>query len=260
VYSHIFSTCDEAQSARRKPLILTITNPLPLTEVVLTAFSEDAFRSASTQDAIFENWLFADNLILRQGDVHTFSTELPCQNGLNTVGVRTFRYRVDMMEPVQQGYAQKHTTRFVVTLAEDSDRTIATPRELGSTPDDGSENESEGIEIDEGFLAGSVLPSTSEPLRREIRNHAKDPSTYLEVGFHPLPLLQPTFSQDDCTVYLRTADLGRVGVLNGDWVSIWLILPMNHNDGTAQGVVRSSDILRYRLVRMVADDDLVPTT
>ena len=29
--------------------------------------------------------------------------------------------------------------------------------------------------------------------------------------------------KDNCTVYLRTADLARIGILNGDWVTIAVI-------------------------------------
>ena len=238
--------------------------PICLTEVVLTAFSDEAFHAARTQTPSFENWLFVDFPILRQGEIHTFNAGLLPPNGADFVKVCTFRYRADMMTPVQQGYARKGTTRLIVTLEHDADRKIELSSKLVPSVEDDTASDSDGIEIDEGFLASSVLPPISGSLQdldhySNTNDNSGGPATSSEVGFHPLCSSHRMSDQDDYTLYLRTADLVRVGVLNGDWVSGLSAIPTTiSNKLTFQGVARSNDISGYRPVHIIANDDLVP--
>src|SRR5262249_3244518 len=124
-------------------------------------------------------------------------------------------YRIDMLEPVLQGYAKAGTTRFCVLSPTESPQVV--------------EDKDDLIEIDEDFLANSVLQPT-------LRPSSIDASS--EVSFQVRELIEPV-SEDDSLCYVRTSDLGRIGLLDGDWA-----------------VARCSTSSDYRLVRVIADDDI----
>lgn len=230
-YGHIFS-----QTAGDKSLALTITQPIQLTEVIITALTRDAYDAASSQSSPLESWLADESRMLRQGAHITITPESPLSNGHGHLETRrNFRYRLDMAEPVPQGYFAKGSTRVYVTLpVELNEDTLPGDNThlLGASDESGSE--ADGIEIDESFLAGSVLhsrqnttPSSPPDTNAHLtdgRSHPnglqKEVTSQKEPQLRAKPLTEPisTF-QDDCTLYLRTSDLGKVGVLNGDWVS-----------------------------------------
>lgn len=214
---------------------MTSVQPVLIAEVVVTALSLDAYNIASSPGSPIEAWLSDQPLILRQGDVHTFGANLRPTNGHGISWSRkTYQFRLDMIEPVLQGYARKGSTRFYVTLA-DTESLSFDEFEFQSGDESGSDPD--GIEIDECFLASSVLHARQNP------SHPMPPKTvskslqyanavlneptmpHIDSSFRIEPLQEPTFTlQDDCTLYIRTSDLGRVGVLNGDWVRFLLQL------------------------------------
>lgn len=121
---------------------------------------------------------------------------------------KILQYRLNMVSPVAQGYAEKGLTRFIVAFSG------ALPAEHNTTTSSDSDNESdsEGIEIDEGFLAvGSSNPhsSTLDPLFQA----------------RPLPEVHGEHPGDH-VLYLNVFDFGRVGLLNGDWVR-WTLMITN---------------------------------
>ena len=209
---------------------MTAVQPILLTEIIVTALSRDAYHVARGRDSPLENWFSDDHPILRHGSIHTFSSNLLPLNGHDSARCKLLQYRLDMLDPVLQGYAQKGGTRFVVTLGEfDTDGDAF---ESGPDAEEDSESDKDGIEIDEGFLANSIQPSIfssptpAAPVLYDngSTNIAASPTESsipsLPSGFRTEPLselVSPLW--DDCTLYLRTADLSRVGVLNGDWVS-----------------------------------------
>ncbi|KAJ6606664.1 AAA-domain-containing protein [Mycena vulgaris] len=130
-----------------------------------------------------------------------------------------------MLEPVLQGYAVRGETKFILTLDTSSQR----PHHEADCDSD-----PEGFEIDEQFLAPADLISPSQaPASQTVENKT--------IAFQ-CQALQGSGSQpyEDCTFYLRTTDLGRVGGLNGDWV-------LAHSPGSSN----------RRLVRVIANDSLV---
>ncbi|KAJ6547239.1 AAA-domain-containing protein [Mycena capillaripes] len=130
------------------------------------------------------------------------------------------QYRLDMLEPVMQGYAQKGETKIILTLDIASQHDVA-----------GSDSDAEGFEIDEDFLAPATLSSSSQAQTNESK----------PIVFECQPLAESKSQPyEDCTLYLRTSDLGRVGGLNGDWI-----------------VVHCYGSNNRRLVRVIADDSLV---
>ena len=90
--------------------------------------------------------------------------------------------------------------------------------------------DSDGIEIDESFLANSFLkPSFITSLKGLDGRSPQDIHHTFQVGWKSerqsfKPVSSATgLLEDNCTVYLRTADLARIGILNGDWVMIAVI-------------------------------------
>ena len=126
-----------------------------------------------------------------------------------------------MAEPVPQGFAQKSQTLFTLLQLADSSQAIDRHHvSLSSTlPEDvQTEDDDEGLEIGENFLASSLIPQTpsyspqNEPSAIRVSRLAHE--------FTANPLSMPIFlDPDEYTMYVRTVDLPKVGVLDGDWVS-----------------------------------------
>lgn len=230
-YDHIFS-----QVTPDNTLVLTITQPIQLTEVIFTALTKDGYKVASSQSSLLESWLADEPRMLRQGAHITIGTGPLPNDGLGHLETsRNFQYRLDMTEPVLQGYFAKGSTRVYVTLpAELDEDTLPGDNSNLHGANDESGSEADGIEIDEGFLAGSVLhsrqnttlsrpPDTKSYLPDgllHLNSVSSDVTSHKELRLHAKALTEPISNiLDDCTLYLRTSDLGKVGVLNGDWVS-----------------------------------------
>jgi hypothetical protein len=151
------------------------------------------------------------------------------------------QYRLDMLEPVMQGYARKGETKFILTL------------DIAPQYDEaGCDSDVEGFEIDEDFLAPVMLSSSSQAIMSPTNENKP-------VAFECQALAESKSDlYEDCTLYLRTTDLGRVGGLNGDWVSfLTLGLPVHLEQINYQVVVHSNGSSNRRLIRVIADDVLV---
>jgi peroxin-6 len=227
-FGHIFRSTFH-QGPPEKTLNVTRVQPVLIAGAIVTALSHDAYIVASSHNSPIETWLSDESLILRQGAVHTFSSDLLPTNGHGPSGLgRFYEYRLDMTEPVLQGYARKGSTQFYVTSTDHSSGNLSPEDEIESG--DESRSDPEGVEIDECFLASSILHSRQSVSLSSPRETVTDrlqytnvergePTTsHVEIRFRTEPLPEPSTSRDDCTLYLRTSDLGRVGILNGDWV------------------------------------------
>lgn len=212
-------------------LTITVVQPVPLTQVFISALSEEAYRIATSYPSLLESWLSEDHKIIRQDSVHSFSSELVRVNGSGTTSPSTMlQYRLELLEPVLQGLALCGTTRFCVTSAPDA--LISSPTSTDQTED------ATEFEIDEDFLANSVIHPSLRPLAPAVPSNTQAKS---ETRFTCQEMNEPvSLLDDECTLYVRTPDLGRVGILNGDWA-----------------VIRCID---YRLVRVIANDDMVATS
>lgn len=229
LYGGIFLHAHLNQSPSRQSLLLsvTVTRPISLTEVIVTALSTEAYHSANSRESPLEAWFSEERPIIRHGSFYMFSSDQLQLNGHTSDRPKTFAYRFDMVEPVLQGFAQRGVTRFIVTLDDHpDDNSMITDAVVQRDV----ESDDEGIEIDEGFLANSAFSSS---IFTSIDNQQISPAGHLpangsdrinitgsEISFRIKPLSEAVdVSQDHCTVYLRTVDLGRSGFLNGDWVS-----------------------------------------
>ncbi|KAL1674956.1 P-loop containing nucleoside triphosphate hydrolase protein [Schizophyllum commune] len=186
--------------------------PITLTEAVVSPLSEHA-HVATSSEAFLDTTIFSENTILRQGSVLTFPHEALGMNGnASDSSPAPLRYRVEMVEPVLQGRALKGQTRLVVLQPDEAD--LDEPTENGAN----FEDEDDGFEIDEAFL-GSTISTSQSSVPAGVNGFALNSNGFLHhnSAFTAIPLDAPASENDDTTVYVRTADLGRVGVLNGDW-------------------------------------------
>ncbi|KAJ4480455.1 P-loop containing nucleoside triphosphate hydrolase protein [Lentinula edodes] len=227
-YKHIFGSVQYVHVTR--------TVPVPLTEVYVSALSPAAYDAAITHDALLESLLCSKRQILRQGSVFCISPDVLVESPV----YHPLEFRIDMLEPVSQGYAEAGRTTFFVTsltdTSEDEDEDGETDTStLGLSSDD------ESVEISHDFLANSVVYPAYNPISPSISNPKVDLRAEGDLHFRVHALYNPvSILHDDYTVYLRTADLGRLGVLSGDWV----VARCPHS----------------RLVKAVADDILVSTS
>lgn len=190
IYPRVFS--------RQTPAIaLKVLQPIPLTELIVTALSPEAYEAGP--DAL-DSWLCNERRVLRQGDICSFTSDQLVNGSGVQISSIPFEYRLDMLEPVMQGYAVKGETRVILTLD------IPPPHDVAD-----SDSDPEGFEIDEQFLAPALLSSPSQAIEtNENKPFAFECSAMTESDSRPY---------EDCTLHLRTTDLGRVGGFNGDWVS-----------------------------------------
>ncbi|KAG6845032.1 hypothetical protein H0H87_001369 [Tephrocybe sp. NHM501043] len=227
IYPHVFP------SVKENIVSIVPTELVLLTEVVIMALSPASYQVATMQESVLEDWLCNEHTVLRHGDIHSFNhAQLPLNGHGSPPSSVTYSYRLDMVEPVLQGFANKAVTRFIVILA-DGDKLPSQPE----AEEDLTDSEFEAIEIGEEFLANSTLsPSfASHDPAYETANGAP------EITFCTKPLLQSIDDlTDHCTLYIRTSDLSKIGIQNGDWA-----------------MARPSSTVNCRLVRILADDDMV---
>lgn len=189
-----------------KTLHVATAQPVHLTQIILSAFGDDAYRLASASWSHVQEYICADKNIIRQGAIFSMPpTALPTNGHTSQTTTFPYQFKIGLTEPVIQGYADQHTSFVIIR-----DDTSAM-----DTPHDSSEEED--IDINEAFLARSI----SATLEAGSQHSNISSSTTLRAL--PLPLSSPirnTENNDDYSLYLRTADLGRLGALNGDWVTI----------------------------------------
>jgi peroxin-6 len=210
-YPHIFVPVPPSGHPEKTHL-LSVVQLVPLQEVFVQALSSTAYNRAKADVPSFESWLCRGQRILRQDSVYVWDTP----DGLDP-GALT--YKLILTEPVLQGYAQKSQTLFtLLPPLEGSQAVDGNHVLLFSVSDDAQiDDDEEGLEIGENFLANSLnsqpssYPQHSPPIRM----------SHLAHEFTASPLPKPTsLDVDEHTMYVRTVDLPKVGVLDGDWVSI----------------------------------------
>ena len=162
-----------------------------------------------------------------------------------------YHFRVLMTEPTLQGFARPDTTRFVVIPDAEEPETWFANGDTSSPPDSEatstslSESDIEALEIDENFLASGLIGLTPQGTDLFSPNGTSDDVSYEPNGLRnpfstdlwqpmsvsssqmfqaapfsaPIPQSPEPFDAE-CCVFLRTSDLSRVGMFNGDWVRL----------------------------------------
>lgn len=195
------------------------------------ALSKHAYTAATTNTAAFMEYLRRDRRILRQGvDISVPSSELHNPDALE--GQTELRYRLTMLEPVLQGCIDQDTTSIVILPAtnyiSDANGQFINDAQVVTNGVEESDDASDDLEIDEGFLAsslGSVIPNdvTHNGVDRQPleRNYGTNPSSLPGHEFKSNALSPGVGAPtgEEYTVYIRTADLPRIGIQDGDWVT-----------------------------------------
>ncbi|KAI1788454.1 AAA-domain-containing protein [Ganoderma leucocontextum] len=246
-YPRIFPTRQPSVGSTNSTHSVSVVRPVVLSEVIFSALSNDAYVAASSDPTMLEDWLLDGDMILRKG--MTYSLDNPTGFSSSFVSpAGPLSYKLVMATPVQQGVAQRGHTRLFVSAQPTQDGEDSEP----------TESEQGDFEIGEDFLAGSVLRSLSlSSPSPSINGHVPngdlgtptrgEPSSGLHLSSvewtcRAYALQQPVSSvEDESTVYVRTSELSRIGVLDGDWA----VVRSSHNSNN------------YRLVRVHARDDIV---
>jgi peroxin-6 len=225
------STLSSTQTLSKIRCSVAIVQPVQLTQIFLLAITEASYQLARTNPSLLEEWFCTGEPILRQNATYTFS-----ENAVQTSS-DPFRFRLLMAEPVLQGYASVGITEFCISTFGDRDHSWVQLYPSRSSSEFGADSDKDSIEISENFLAGSVLhtmPNDSRPASSLtfIGDDAADSGVLPKLSDGPPPVSStdlyfscgvwngPNLTHAvDHTVYIRTFDLARIGLLNGDWVS-----------------------------------------
>lgn len=234
-----------------------------LRELFVRALSRDAYEFAKSHPHALEGWFCSEDKILCQGSSRSLrSSELQLSSSSDS-RESLLNYQILMTEPVLQGYASRTETTFVVLPP--TERTpIVTIN--GTEPSPSyvpvqEDSEDEDLEIHEDFLSNTLSSHPIDAALHAVSNGSADSlsphAPGNEFAAEQLSnIIDPT--SDDCTVYIRTADLSKVGILDGDWVRGYMrCLYTAFNATRSQAIASSASSSFSRLVRVRADDKLV---
>ncbi|KAI0328087.1 AAA-domain-containing protein [Cubamyces sp. BRFM 1775] len=260
-YPNIFPSGQASASTAGPTHSVTAVKSVVLSEVILAALSEEAYSSALADTDALEEWLLTSDLVFREGATYTWTREA---NGSSVSLSPSLQYKLVMAAPVRQGVVERRVTKVYVSAPVEEEATLEDSDSIPTIPDgdldgqlepDASGSEAGEFEIGEDFLAGSVLrtlslasppgtpPSGVHP--NGITNGATHTNTSLHLAqpertykAHPLQR-RISESEDECAVYVRTSELSRIGVLDGDWA-----------------IIRSDRENNFRLARVHARDNI----
>lgn len=153
-YPTIFRPFQTSLDGSFKSVVLSAVEDIALTEVVLTAKHEDAYRAACIHGAVFENWFFESHVIIRDGENVIIPPNIFSCSPSTQPPSSIFGYTVSLALPYKQGIAQRGSTRIIVTSCDESS---------GISDKTDSRASNDNLEINESFLISAVLPS-AEPL------------------------------------------------------------------------------------------------
>lgn len=227
---------------RCRSVLVSLTNPIILSTIVLVAGSTEAYLTAARRPSLLNQLM--DGRILRHGD----RAQLQIGNTEASLG---FVYKLQQLEPVPQGFAQPGQTKIILMSSMIS----------GIDLSDKHDNvENDAFEIDESFLASSVFnthfdhPEDQDFLTvsQDLNLGMSNPSLsrfdidYLDF-FNESP-------EENWILYVRTTDLGRIGILSRNWVSLHKKLVCILILVSIIKVIACFKLSQSRLVRVVADD------
>ena len=227
--------------------MLSVVQLIPLQEIFVQALSSTAYSRAKTNVSSFEDWLCHGQRILRQDSIYVWDT----RDGLDP---GSLTYKLIMTEPVLQGYAQKAQTLFTLLPPTEGSHTINGNQMLSSSSvlDD---DDDESLEIGESFLASSLISQPASYPQQHDSSTIRISHLAHEFVANPLP--GPSLNLDEYTMYVRTVDLSKVGVLDGDWVSAHFKLRKQDMSNGCQAIAWLPSSRNRRVVRLEANDESV---
>jgi peroxin-6 len=210
---------------KKKPLRISLSEPICLTQVIVSALSQEAY-DAGSEPSGFDSWFSDEKLVIRQGVTYPIPIRKPTMNGILPHDIpheqEFHRYMVQMTEPALQGCVERGTTQILLLLSSEPPSEVnGLVSHENSHVGDPLEEE---LEIDETFLANSVLTPSVVEAQGSSSTELPDGNGISNGGSLSIEPLEGVIdvTEDDWTTYIRTADLSRVGLLDGDWVHILL--------------------------------------
>lgn len=195
--------------------------PIALDEVVLLASSSSAYAIAQEHPDLLKAQLADRRTILREGNHVHLSPVSIIGNGHpgGQAGQLELEYKVVLTTPVHQGYVDIDSTQIIVAASDFDDPQISSGSPVSTTSVSDSSSDEEDSDIDESFLLNSLSKpngiSKSHPDGLIETSHT--------TSFKVIPLqsrqLLPKDELQELTILMRTADLARLGIFSGDWVS-----------------------------------------
>ncbi|KAI0781289.1 AAA-domain-containing protein [Trametes elegans] len=262
-YPDVFPSGHTSAAVGEPTHVLTTIRPVTLSEVIFSALSDEGYAAAASEPGALEEWILSSGLMFREGTVYTWPRTADGAGSSAAALSASLQYKLVMSAPVRQGVVKRGTTNVYVSAppasqeatSEDNIPTIPDGDLDGHTEAELSGSETGDFEIGEDFLAGSVLRSldltspSGSPTPNGTRvngamNGASEPSALhlgqpeRTYGAHPLKR-QVSFPEDGCAVYVRTSELSRVGVLDGEWA-----------------IIRAAQGHSFRLARVHARDEI----
>ncbi|KAI0057091.1 AAA-domain-containing protein [Artomyces pyxidatus] len=266
LYGRVFGSL--VVSDEEKTHTISSLQLIPLEEVYVQALSPQSYHAAKADISSLENWFCTDQRILRQGSPYfPHHSVFPSYQPDADAPQHQLKYSLIMTEPVLQGYAQKGRTTFILLPPPHEEPRVNghTDGVTSSSASEESDFSDEDVEIDEGFLASSVAPQTAGP--NGVNHDVTSTGSSLSRPSHEFvvePLPSPIHSTlDDHTLYIRTADLSKLGILDGDWAVVWQsassnrrVVRLEANDGLVEsiGCLIASPILLHNI-----DPDFSPS-
>ena len=220
-YENIFPPVQLGSLDHRRTHAISSVRLVLLRELFVRALSRDAYDFARSHPHALEGWFCSEDKILRQGSSRSLrSSELQLSSPSDS-GESLLNYQILMTEPVLQGYASRTETAFLVLPPTEKTPIVTINGTETSYVSAQEDSEDEDLEIHEDFLSNTL---SSHPIDAEL--HAGSNGSADSLSRHAprnefaaeylSSIIDP--SSDDCTVYIRTADLSKVGILDGDWV------------------------------------------
>jgi hypothetical protein len=189
---------------------------IPLEEVVLMALSHPAYTVAQNNPGQLRVHLAETKIILRQGCTFSFNP-YPAAD----VAARKLAYKVILATPVHQGYVDLENTQLVVAVGDFDSEEESEGSPIPSTNMAPSESDDdEDSDIDESFLLSSLAEPNGP--KKGHQQHMMGATNSTSFKVIPLETRQalPMDELCDLTILVRTADLARLGIFSGDWVSL----------------------------------------
>jgi hypothetical protein len=213
----------DGEGTSTRSVSITPVTPIPLEEVVLMASSRLAYTVAQNTPEQLRTQLAEIRTILRQGSTLSVTPSSTVGNGHmgNDATDHKLGYKIILTTPVHQGYVDLENTQVVVAAGDFNleDEFVNSP--VSSANMAASESDEEDSDIDESFL----LNSLSEPNGAKKGHQEHMMGAVNSTSFKVIPLesrdMLPIDELRDLTILVRTADLARLGIFSGDWVSLF---------------------------------------
>jgi len=212
----------DGEGGSTQGISITPVTPIPLEEVVLMASSRLAYKVAQNAPEQLRAHLAETRTILRQGGAISFTPPSAVGNGHmgNDAAEHKLGYKVVLTTPVHQGYVDLENTQVVVAAGDFNLEEDFVGSPVSSANMATSESDEDDSDIDESFL----LNSLSEPNGAK-KGHQEHMGAVNSTSFKVIPLesrhMLPLDELCDLTIFVRTADLARLGIFSGDWVSLF---------------------------------------